>query len=288
MTAPGFMLATISRLISFGAGRPGISAVVMTMILVLDVIGDQLGLLLLVLGRHRLGVAGSRLRLLELFVLDRDELGAERGDLLLGGGSHVGCRNDGAEPAGGCDGLEAGDADAHDEALAGGHGARCRHHHRHGLAEHRGGVDDGLVAGEVRLAGQHVHRLRPRDARHELHGEDRGVAGRRGFEPGTLVVRRDHRGDESARLQRGELVGRRPADLQQNVGARDGLRGAGRDVRSCGAQHVVREARAVARTGLHLHGATVSLQLLHSLGRNRDAGLIRPFRRDSYGDHERL
>ena len=63
-------------------------------VLVLDVVGDQLGLLLLVLGRHRLGVAGRRLRLLELLVLDGDELGAERGDLLLGGGTHVGRRDD--------------------------------------------------------------------------------------------------------------------------------------------------------------------------------------------------
>ena len=31
ITAPGFMLSIIAAVISFGAGRPGISAVVMTM-----------------------------------------------------------------------------------------------------------------------------------------------------------------------------------------------------------------------------------------------------------------
>ena len=31
MTEPGFMLSTMARVMSFGAGRPGISAVVMTM-----------------------------------------------------------------------------------------------------------------------------------------------------------------------------------------------------------------------------------------------------------------
>jgi hypothetical protein len=31
ITEPGFMLSTIARVTSFGAGRPGMSAVVMTM-----------------------------------------------------------------------------------------------------------------------------------------------------------------------------------------------------------------------------------------------------------------
>ena len=34
-----------------------------------------------------------------------------------------------------------------------------------------GGVDDGAVAGEVGLGGEHVHHLGAGDARHQLHGE---------------------------------------------------------------------------------------------------------------------
>ena len=49
MTEPGFMLSTISAVTSTGAGRPGISAVVMTMSCALDVLGDQGGLLRLIL-----------------------------------------------------------------------------------------------------------------------------------------------------------------------------------------------------------------------------------------------
>ena len=120
----------------------------------------------------------------------------------------------------------------------------------------RGGIDDGLVAGEVRLARQHVHRLRARDARHELHGEDRGVAGRQRLEPGTLVVRRDHGGDERARLQSGEFLGRRPADLQENVGAAQMASAALAAISAPAARNTSSEKRErVARTRLHLHRA---------------------------------
>ncbi len=49
------------------------------------------------------------------------------------------------------DRLQAGDADAHDEHLRGGHRARGRHHHRHGAAIFGGGVDDGAIAGDIGL-----------------------------------------------------------------------------------------------------------------------------------------
>ena len=34
-----------------------------------------------------------------------------------------------------------------------------------------GGIDDGAVAGEVGLGGEHVHHLGAGDARHQLHRE---------------------------------------------------------------------------------------------------------------------
>ena len=181
------MLATIAAVISFGAGRPGISAVVMTMFWPLMCSPTSACLLGLVFRAHRLGVAGGRLRLLELVVLDGDELGAERGDLLFRGRAYVRRRDDGAEATRRRDGLQARDAGAHHEHLRRRHRAGRRHHHRQRLLEHRGGIDHRLVAGEVGLARQHVHRLRPRDARHELHREQRAARGGKRIEPGAVV-----------------------------------------------------------------------------------------------------
>ena len=100
------------------------------------------------------------------------------------------------------------------------HRARRRHHHRHGLAEHGGGIDHGLVAGEVGLARQHVHRLRAGDARHELHGHQRGAgAGQR------LEARRGRRRAPAWRRRWRRASGpstssaRWPAHLEEDVGA---------------------------------------------------------------------
>ena len=136
-----------------------------------DVRGDQRRLLGLVGVGHFLGVAAGGLGLLELVVLDGDELGAERLDLFLGGRAHVGRGHDRAEAAGGGDRLQAGDADAHDEGLGGGHGAGRRHHHRQRASVFGRGVDHGAIAGEIGLAGEHVHHLGAGDARHQLHRE---------------------------------------------------------------------------------------------------------------------
>ena len=105
MTEPGFIDSTMARVTSLGAGRPGISAVVMTMSCLAMCDGDESSLLGLIFRRHFLGVAAGRLGLLEFLVLDRDELGAEALDLLLGGRAHVGRRHHSAEATGGGDRL---------------------------------------------------------------------------------------------------------------------------------------------------------------------------------------
>ena len=145
-----------------------------------DMRGDQRRLLGLVGVRHFLGVAARGLGLLEFLVLDRDEFGAEQLDLLLGRGAHVGRGDDRAEAPGGRDRLQPGDADAHDEGLGGRHGAGRRHHHRKRAAIFGRRVDHGAIAGEIGLAGQHVHHLRAGDARHQLHreGGDAGLGER--------------------------------------------------------------------------------------------------------------
>ena len=200
-------------------------------------------------------------------------------------GLHVGGGDLRAEAARGGDGLQAGDAGAHDENPGGGNRARRRHHHRHGLLEHRGGIDDGLVAGEVGLARQHVHRLRARDARHELHGEQRGVARGQRLQRAAVAVRIEHGDDERAGLQRRHVGGGGAADLQEDVGVTQRVRRGGHDLRALRAQRLVGEARAGARAGLDLHLGAERGELLDRLGRHRNAWLVRSFGRNRNGDH---
>ena len=117
---------------SLGAGRPGISAVVMMMSCLAMCVGDERGLLGLILLGHFLSVAAGRLGLLELVVLDGEELRAEQFDLLLGGRAHVGGGDDRAHPARRRNRLQARYAHTHDEDAGGGNRAGRRHHHRQG------------------------------------------------------------------------------------------------------------------------------------------------------------
>ena len=87
-----------------------------------------------------------------------------------------------------------GDADAHHEHLGRADRAGRGHHHRKGAAIGVGGLDHRLVAGEVRLRRQHVHRLGAGDARHPLH--------RQRFEPGLGVSRRSRRARRADRARR--------------------------------------------------------------------------------------
>jgi hypothetical protein len=178
-----------------------------------------LGLILL---RHLLGIAARGLGLLELLILEGDEFRAETHDLFLGRRPHVGGGDDGAEPARGRDGLQAGDTRAHHEQLCRRHGAGGGHHHRQRAAIFGGGVDHGTVAREIGLAGEHVHDLRASDARQQLHGEgdDAGIG--HGLERGVLAIEVHHGNDERALLVAGKLGGGRSAHLEYHVGILDG------------------------------------------------------------------
>ena len=129
MTEPGRIDATISLEIRRGAGRPEINAVGDDDVLFLDVLGHQRRLLGLILLRHFLRVSARGLRVLELFILDRRNFAPRTLDLLLRCGTNIGRRNDCAKPPRGRDGLQAGDADAHDEHLRGRNRSGSSHHH---------------------------------------------------------------------------------------------------------------------------------------------------------------
>ncbi len=134
-----------------------------------DMLCDQFRLLCLILRRHRFGISGGGFGLLEFVVLDRDELCAERRNLFLRDGTNVRRRHHGSEPARRRDRLKTSNACPHDKNFRRRNCARSRHHHRHGAFEFGCRIDDGLVSGEVRLRGQHVHGLCSRDPRHQFH-----------------------------------------------------------------------------------------------------------------------
>ena len=116
------------------------------------------------------------------------------------------------------DRLQAGNAHPHDEHLRRRHRAGRRHHHRKGAAELLRRIDHRPVARQIRLAREHVHRLRPRDARHQFHGEGHD-AGVRHLLQGGLVAVGVHDGDDQrALLVALQLLRRRPLDLEHHVG----------------------------------------------------------------------
>src|SRR5690606_32725752 len=103
-------------------------------------------------------------------------------DLLGGGGPHVEARHHRTQPAGGGDGLEAGDAGSQDEDVGGTKGAGGGGEHREDPVAPDGCLQGGLVAGERGLGGQDVDRLGPSRARHEFEGEEGGPSGDEGGE----------------------------------------------------------------------------------------------------------
>ena len=171
ITLPGFIEATISAVMSRGAGLPGISAVVMMMSTSLACSAYSCRLAALVVLAHLLGVAVGRH--LGLLRLDRTGTRRPATDLLGDLGPRVGGAHDGAQAAGRADGGETGDAGADDEHLGRRHLARRGDLAGEEPAELVGRLDDGAVAGDVGHRRQHVQRLRAGDPRHGVHGQHR-------------------------------------------------------------------------------------------------------------------
>ena len=151
-----------------GARRPITRAVQTTRSFFAIGRGHQLGLLLAERIAHLAGIGAGLPR--GLLILHADEAAAERLDLLLGSGTHVGGGHNGAEPAGRRDRLQPGDAGSDHEQPGRRNSARGSHHHRKATLERPRCFNNSAVAGEVRLARQHIHRLRTGDARQQLHG----------------------------------------------------------------------------------------------------------------------
>ena len=189
-------------------------------ILLGDMRGYQLGLCLLVFLAHLGRIAARTLALDPGDILDEDRLGAQRQDLFLRRGSHVGGGYLRAQPPRGGDRLQPGDAHAHHEHLGGADRARRGHHHRKGAAIDARGVQHRLVPRQVRLRRQDVHRLRTRDARHELHRQRlvprRGI----GVDPRAVPEGVQPGDDPGARRRAGQRRGVRPLHAQHDARAR--------------------------------------------------------------------
>ena len=170
-------------------------------------LGDQLALAPREILAHLAGIAARGLGGAHRRLIDRDKGRAEALDLLLGGDTDIGGADDRAEPARRRDRLQAGDPGAHHEDPRRLDRAGRGHHHRQGAAERVGGLEHSLVAGEVGLRRQHVHRLRPRDARHQLHRERRDPRRGIGFDVVAAFERREQADQRRASPDRAQLVG---------------------------------------------------------------------------------
>ena len=103
------------------------------------------------------------------------------------------------------------------------HGARCGHQHRHHPVELGEAVDHRPIAGEVGLAGQHVHALGAGGARQQLQGERDHARLGVGRHLLRILVGIEHADQDLSRAQQGHLVeralarGKRPPHLEHDV-----------------------------------------------------------------------
>ena len=243
-------------------------------ILLGDMARNQLGLRGLVFLAHLGRVAARSLALDPGDVLDEDRLGAEREDLLFRRRPDIGRRNLRAQPLGGGDRLQPGDAHAHHEDLGRLHRAGGGHHHREGAAIDVRRRQHRLVAGKVRLAGKHVHALRARDARHEFHRQRLEPGIGIGLDPVAPGEGIEQRGDHGPRPGAGQRhdVGR--LDAEDDVRPLHRLR-AGHDVGPGFAIGGIGDRRGSARAFLHRDAGAERQELLDRFGRGGDPGFPR-------------
>ena len=235
---------------------------------------DQLGLGRLIFVGHFRGIATGAFALDAGHLLHEDRLGAERFDLLLGRGAHVGRTHLRTQPPRGGDRLKTGHAHAHDEAFGRRHGARRRHHHREGTVIFSRRVQHRLVSRQVRLGRQDVHRLRASDARHELHRQ-RLIAGRSiGIDPCPLAERVEARDDPGSRRSAAKAGRIGALHAQQDIGARQ-RRGTIANAGTGGGISVVSNRRRRASAGLDSHACAQRDEFLHGLGRTGHAPFAR-------------
>ena len=216
---------------------------------------------------HLLGVAvGGLLR----GDRDRYELGAHRLDLLAGLRAQVGGLDDRAHGVGGADRRQAADAGADD--VDGGRRdlAGCGDLAGEQAAEGVGGLDDGAVAGDVGHGGQHVHRLRARQAWHSVHRECGEVRGGQVVDKFGVASRGQAGHEHRAGLHLSAELGRRGVECGDDVRAPYVLAD---ETRAGGGVKIVGVGGMVAGPGLDVDVVTELDQLGDRVRRRRDERL---------------
>ena len=200
-----------------GARRPGIAAVEITASATRDARVEHCLLLGLFLFGEFARVAAAALGR----DAGLDELGAEGLDLLAGGAAHVVCFDHRAQPLGGGDCLQAGDADADDQHRRRPDGAGRSGQHRQEPIERIGGNQRGLVAADRGLRRQRIHRLGARDARYQFHRERRNLPVTQRAHHIRLRVRLHEADHHRAGPEPLDLADRRWLHGQQDIGRRE-------------------------------------------------------------------
>ena len=139
-------------------------------------------------------------------------------------------------------------------------------------AELLGRVDHGAVAGEIGLAGKHVHHLRAGDARQQFHGKG-GDAGLGHGAQCIVVPVRVHDGDDDRALfQLRELDRIRPPHLEHHIGAAERVAG---DSRAGGGIVGIEDAGLDAGARFDGHFGAKADHLLDGFGSRGHARLTR-------------
>ena len=156
------------------------------------------------------------------------------------------------------------------------------HHHRKGAAELVGGVDDRLVAGEVRLRGQHIHRLRAGDPRQQLDREGADPGRGIGLGRGRVLQRLQQADQHRAAFKIAEFVelglagGQRALHLEHDVGVAEHRRRIRRDRRAGRGKGRIGDAGCFAGAAFGDDLEPHRQHPLDGVGRGRDAALMRP------------
>ncbi len=266
MTLPGFMPSTASAVTRRGAGRPGTKRGGDDHVEALDRVGQRL----LLLGALVVGQLTRVAALAGGLDAEVQPLGAQRLDLLGRLGPHVVAGGLRAEPARGGQRLQPGDADAQDEHL--GRRDRARRRHQHGVEPRRvvGAQQRGLVARDVGLRAQRVHRLRARDPRDRLHREGRRTGAGDRLQAVGVAARVEEPDQRRARAQVAQLPLGRRRDLDDDLGA-PGVA----DRRAGVGEERVGDQRGLPGPALHHDLMTLRDELFHDLGHQRDPPLAR-------------
>ena len=195
-----------------------------------------------------------------------NELGTQRFDLLLHARTHIGGLDHGTEALGGGNRLQAGHAHAQNHHAGGLDGTGSGHQHGEEAWIVLGRQHHGLVAGNVGLAGQHVHALRAGGTRCGFQCEGGQAGSGQALQP-FGIERIQHADQHGAGAHLRQLFGLRGAHFQHHFAAecRGGIGQAG----TSGFELGIGDAGSQSGTVLHQQRVTLTHEFFHGFRRGR-------------------